>query len=85
VVLPGATLEPALGVAERVRATVEQAPFPAGQLVIAVTVSCGVAVLSPHHQDVMQLLKSADEALYQAKSSGRNRVCQASPEPPTSG
>lgn len=56
--------------------------FTAGEIEIPVTVSCGVAVLSPWHGDVMQLVKSADEALYEAKSSGRNRVCHASPDPP---
>ncbi len=78
VVLPSASLEPALMVAERIRAAVADNPFAAGELSIPVTVSCGVAVLTPSHGDAMQLVKSADEALYQAKSSGRNRVCQAS-------
>ncbi|MBW2459269.1 MAG: GGDEF domain-containing protein, partial [Deltaproteobacteria bacterium] len=82
VVLPGASLEQALMVAERVRVAVANQPFQAGETVIPVTVSCGVAVLTSWHGDVMQLVKSADEALYEAKSSGRNRVCQASVDPP---
>lgn len=50
----------------------------AGETEIPVTVSCGVAVLTSSHGDAMQLLKSADQALYEAKRSGRNKVCQAS-------
>jgi two-component system cell cycle response regulator len=82
VVLPSASLEQAVMVAERVRVAVAKEPFPAGEIEIPVTVSCGVAVLTASHGDVMQLVKSADEALYEAKSSGRNRVCQASSDPP---
>jgi diguanylate cyclase (GGDEF)-like protein len=64
-------------VAERIRFAVEKESFQAGETVIPVTVSCGVAVLTPGHENVTALVKSADEALYRAKSSGRNKVCQA--------
>lgn len=45
------------------------------------TVSIGVALLHEQHDgsDLAGLLKHADEALYVAKSSGRNRTCWASP------
>jgi len=72
VVLPGAAIEPAIMVAERIRFAVEKESFQAGETVIPVTVSCGVAVLTPGHENVTALVKSADEALYRAKSSGRN-------------
>ncbi|WP_108125421.1 diguanylate cyclase [Saccharospirillum mangrovi] len=43
---------------------------------INVTFSCGIAQLSPG-DTANDLSKAADEALYQAKKSGRNRVCLA--------
>ncbi|MCC7361533.1 MAG: diguanylate cyclase [Anaerolineales bacterium] len=47
------------------------------QLLNAVTLSVGVAVF-PHHEDSGELIvRAADEALYQAKQAGRNRVCVA--------
>ena len=38
-----------------------------------ITLSCGVATFPDHTQDPKRLLRLADEALYQAKHSGRNR------------
>ncbi|MGO1431812.1 MAG: GGDEF domain-containing protein, partial [Halomonas sp.] len=38
-----------------------------------ITFSCGVATYPDHTQDPKRLLRFADEALYQAKHSGRNR------------
>jgi two-component system cell cycle response regulator len=78
IVLPGASIEQAAVVGERVRRTTASEPFEAGGTEIPVTVSCGVAGLTASHGDAMQLVKSADEALYEAKTSGRNRVCLAS-------
>ncbi|NNK93168.1 MAG: GGDEF domain-containing protein, partial [Desulfobacterales bacterium] len=41
---------------------------------IGITVSIGVASSPVHGKNMTDLLKSADNALYQAKSNGRNRV-----------
>jgi len=44
------------------------------KLEIKMTVSIGVASLSYDNNNPQKLLKSADEALYQAKQNGRNQV-----------
>jgi diguanylate cyclase (GGDEF)-like protein len=41
------------------------------------TISAGVATFPRHAHDRMALLRLADEALYQAKQQGRNRVVEA--------
>jgi diguanylate cyclase (GGDEF)-like protein len=70
IVLPG--IGPAEGekTAERLRLAVEQAR-PTG---IPVTISLGLSAGSGEDVDYDTLFKSADEALYEAKRAGRNRV-----------
>ncbi|MDZ3991345.1 diguanylate cyclase [Pseudomonas sp. Teo4] len=76
--LPGASLEVAAAVAERLRVTVQDTPLePVG----AVTISLGVA----HWQaiegnDPSETLSEADRALYRAKQNGRNQLCIAGSE-----
>jgi len=71
-VLPGASREEALEVAERLRSGVEAEPLLTTPLV-AVTVSIGAATLTPG-QTVEELLNAADAAVYAAKRGGRNQV-----------
>jgi diguanylate cyclase (GGDEF)-like protein len=42
---------------------------------IPVTLSVGVAMLKPSHREAADLVRVADEKLYEAKTNGRNRVC----------
>lgn len=63
---------PAAG--ERLRHSVAQAPFTAGDLVLPLTVSIGLAVLRADDTQFDSVLRRADEALYVAKAAGRNRV-----------
>jgi two-component system chemotaxis response regulator CheY len=81
IILPGVTSADAVNVAERIRISVETArqSMPDGQQ-LRFTVSLGVACASPDKDggiQVNKLIQSADEALYTAKSKGRNQVCLA--------
>jgi diguanylate cyclase (GGDEF)-like protein len=59
---------------ERMRAAVEAMPFVAEGVEKTITVSIGVAALSDADKNFDDLLRRADQALYAAKSGGRNRV-----------
>ena len=73
VLLPGADLDAALALGERVRATFAQAAAELDGRAVAATVSIGVA--ASRAGDLDGLLGRADSALYQAKQDGRDRVC----------
>ena len=68
-VLPATPLDSAFEVAERIRVAIEGEPLP-----FPVTVSIGVAAGMPGQDEPEQVFERADQALYRAKSGGRNRV-----------
>jgi two-component system cell cycle response regulator len=72
VVLPGCDLANARSQAERLRETVAATTFGSGSQPLRVTISVGVSCA--HDYDADTLICEADEALYRAKSAGRNRV-----------
>jgi diguanylate cyclase (GGDEF)-like protein len=72
VLLPGATMQEASAVAERIRAAVAAPPL--GGLSQPVTVSVGASASTFSDCSVDELLAQADASLYRAKRSGRNRV-----------
>ncbi|WP_406853838.1 PleD family two-component system response regulator [Alsobacter sp. KACC 23698] len=76
VVMPDTPIETAQLAAERIRSRIEQDPFSIhkGADLIPVTVSIGVAAVTRLDETPETLLKRADQALYQAKAEGRNRV-----------
>ena len=78
VVMPDSSDEVGIKVAERLRATVAAVPVtvPGAPQPIPVTVSVGVAVVTPGETG-SEAMRRADEALYVAKSTGRNKVSQA--------
>ncbi|HEV7962532.1 MAG TPA: sensor domain-containing diguanylate cyclase, partial [Actinoplanes sp.] len=63
--------------AERLRQAVSGDPVPTAAGPLPVTISVGLAHPRGGEQDLRQLLTRADEALYQAKQTGRDRVCIA--------
>ncbi len=84
VVLPGATLETARVIAERVRhAFAERHRFLDGRPLNA-TVSAGIAETGADMR-FEDLLDAADRAMYRAKDLGRNRVEQADRQPQADG
>jgi diguanylate cyclase (GGDEF)-like protein len=77
ILLPGVSGEEALTLAERVRAAVGEDPV-AG---LKVTLSLGVSGTEPGEPfEYQRIFRRADAALYQAKQTGRNRVCRVEPQ-----
>ncbi|TGU70815.1 diguanylate cyclase [Geomonas terrae] len=74
-VLPGTALEGGVIVAERLRQAVLESSFPPPMEDLTLTISAGVATYpGPSVENIDSLFRRADEALYRAKQSGRNRV-----------
>jgi diguanylate cyclase (GGDEF)-like protein len=76
VLLPGTRFKEAMDVAERIRAKIAGTIFHCGSSAkLQVQVSLGVHLVDVEGQGLDAALKKADNALYQAKQSGRNKVC----------
>jgi two-component system, cell cycle response regulator len=77
-ILPETPLDGATVVAEKVRERIGETPFGGeGEEPITVTVSIGIAVFPEHGAKPQTLLRAADQALYEAKGRGRDRVVTA--------
>ncbi len=74
VVVPDGDFQGALVVAERIRFELNKAPFACGGQKLPITASFGVTCCTNPHEGLNVALQRADEALYQAKDDGRNRV-----------
>ena len=78
-VMPDTTLKVATERAESVRTRIKALQLTHdGRDIGPVTVSIGVAIFPDHADDAEKLLKAADEALYEAKRAGRDRIAVAS-------
>lgn len=73
-ILPETGLNNALIVAERFRTAIVEQENHYNGMVVKVTISLGVAEIREGIQSAEQLLNKADEAMYHAKRTGRNRV-----------
>ena len=82
VILPDTDEEEGAAFAERVRSAVESHEYRDDATLVRMTVSCGAASFPAEGVDTPEaLLKRADEALYAAKTGGRNKVVRASEMP----
>jgi diguanylate cyclase (GGDEF)-like protein len=77
IVLPAITAEGALKVAERVRAAVAAKGLLHDTVRVRMTISVGLAMARDTDDSIEQVIARADKQLYQAKRSGRDRVCHA--------
>jgi diguanylate cyclase (GGDEF)-like protein len=75
-ILPEAGLEESFVIAERIRRQVENTSFEVGQAQVNLTLSMGISNFPSHRAKSKEdLVKMADQALYDAKRGGRNKVC----------
>lgn len=74
VVLPGSDLEQTLSVAHKIWALIREEPFRVEGKPLQLTTSIGVATVERGDEELLQVLKRADQRLYRAKSEGRDRV-----------
>ena len=75
IVLPEIDGGSCLPFAEKIRQIVEKTDFKFENVRIPVTISMGIATVDAELTEGAAIIKRADERLYEAKASGRNRVC----------
>lgn len=66
--------EDAIKIAEKLREKAKSMKLKAGSEILEKTISIGVAVFPDDAEQIWKCIKFADTALYQAKSTGRNKV-----------
>ena len=71
ILMPSFPRDALIPTADRIRTVVETHEFPAG---LRVTISLGAAS-GGANENLSEIIQKADKALYQAKQTGRNRVC----------
>ncbi len=72
-ILPGTDAEDALGIGERIRAAIDEHPWP----LRPITISVGIATICPRVPRAAAMIEQADRSLYRSKALGRNRVTHA--------
>ena len=78
IILPETSRDESLALAERIRSAVEREGFPAGDgTAVRKTLSIGIAGFPMDASQPADLVKHADEALYRAKRTGKNKVLTA--------
>ena len=73
IILPKCNIQGAVQLAERIRGKVETEQLEIDGKIVSVTISVGCAQFNPD-EDISSFVTRADQALYQAKAGGRNRV-----------
>ncbi|MBM4134177.1 MAG: diguanylate cyclase [Nitrospira sp.] len=67
-------------IADRIRLKIALTPFAYDNHKASITISVGLATMTPTQNQLEVLIEEADRALYQAKANGRNQVCVELPE-----
>lgn len=76
--LPETDQQGAAQLAQRLRKAIEASSITLGTgETVSITTSIGVATISRKQDELENVLKHADNALYRAKDSGRNQVCSS--------
>lgn len=78
--LPETDLTEAMRCAERIRLAVQNIETAIDHGEIRCTISIGIAAVDASHETIESALNRADKALYEAKNSGRNRICVDQPQ-----
>ena len=76
IILPETDKKGALIVADRIRKKIEENVFKAYDETLKITVSVGLAIYPQDASEVQDLVERSDKALYTAKNSGKNIVCE---------
>jgi diguanylate cyclase (GGDEF)-like protein len=71
--LPDTSCNEAYRIAERMRIRISELPIHYEGHSITITVSCGVACFPEHGDDLREIMKKADRALYSSKNNGKNK------------
>ncbi len=74
VMLPGATEQDALRVADKIRTALSQKVFRHEKGDFSMTISLGITQARPGENDIETLIGRADKALYEAKHTGKNKA-----------
>lgn len=75
ILLPETNIQTAKIIAERLRINVSNYIFEVAKMSLGLTISIGISWMHGEHAELGILLDRADEAMYQAKRGGRNKVC----------
>ena len=76
ILLPNTTLDGAKNVAQKLRQNIENISINNENKIIKFTISLGVSQIDIQNEhNIEKALKRADDALYEAKENGRNKVC----------
>ncbi|MBU0514196.1 MAG: GGDEF domain-containing protein [Proteobacteria bacterium] len=76
IIVPGTSLDGARRLAERLRLAIAGTDFAVnGEDFYSLTISLGVAVVSPEDTSPADVIRRADQALYLSKRRGKNRIC----------
>jgi diguanylate cyclase (GGDEF)-like protein len=72
--LPATTIDMGMKLMERIREDIATAPWGDIAKGVSMTISCGITEIKPSDTN-LDVIARADQALYEAKHQGRNRVC----------